>query len=504
MKTFTLTVGFTLLLAMMAFTQIIRIPQDYASIQEGIVAAADGVTVLVAPGIYYESINFAGKPITVASEFLLTGDTSYISQTQISGDSTAINSLVIFNHDETAASILCGFKLCDNATFSAAGITCYHASPTLMHLIFDNLDASYYGGAVACRSHSNPTIAWATITNCTATHNGGAIALEDTCSPLIHHLSINNCETFVENGGALYCKSNCNPVLSAVSISNCRAASSGSAMYLQESSPIIKNALITGCDFSNTIECIHHCYPEFRNTTITNNSGHFAGAIYSGGGCQPQLTNCILYANSPSELYFLESGELNGVSVTHTLLEGGQAGIYHGYNCKIYWHEGNLDADPAFSNGGALPYALTSASPAVDAGTPDTTGLLLSGADPAGNIRVWDGNNDGTAVVDMGPYEYGAGPSGTKQPDHVADVDRLAVYPNPAVDVVNVDFLLKQRQRVTIRLVDAHGAAEIISDTQQNAGMNHLIFPLPPEKSGWYILQVTSTTNSSAVPVFIR
>ncbi len=94
--------------------QVINVPADYSTIQEGINAAANGDTVLVAPDTYYENINFRGKAITVASNFINTGDTNDIYNTIIDGsqpahaDSAAV---VLFISGEDTTSILCGFTI---------------------------------------------------------------------------------------------------------------------------------------------------------------------------------------------------------------------------------------------------------------------------------------------------------------------------------------------------------------------------------------------------------
>ena len=73
----------SLLITFTSTAQIIYVPDDQPTIQAGINAASDGDIVGVADGIYYENIRFMGKAITVASEFLMDGDPSHISNTII-------------------------------------------------------------------------------------------------------------------------------------------------------------------------------------------------------------------------------------------------------------------------------------------------------------------------------------------------------------------------------------------------------------------------------------
>jgi hypothetical protein len=83
---------------------IINIPADYPTIQQGIDASIDGDTVLVQPGTYVENINFNGHNIVLGSLFLTTGDTSYIAQTVIDGDSAG--TVVAFENGEDSTTAI--------------------------------------------------------------------------------------------------------------------------------------------------------------------------------------------------------------------------------------------------------------------------------------------------------------------------------------------------------------------------------------------------------------
>ncbi|MFQ5584368.1 MAG: hypothetical protein ACE5GL_08035, partial [Calditrichia bacterium] len=127
---------------------IVRVPEDYPSIQAGINAAVNGDTVLVNDSTYFENINFRGKAITVASYFLTDGDTTHIHNTIINGrlpshpDSGAV---VTFFSGEDTTSVLSGFTITGGSgtTLSpflengkgGGGIFCWNSGPKLYHNI---------------------------------------------------------------------------------------------------------------------------------------------------------------------------------------------------------------------------------------------------------------------------------------------------------------------------------------------------------------------------------
>jgi predicted outer membrane repeat protein len=102
----------------------IRVPSDEPTIQAGVTAAVEGDTVLVEPGIYYESVSMLGKGITLRSE-----DGAMSTVIRATGSQRA----VLCGGGENADTRIEGFTLRDA---SVAGVECVlGASPILSDLI---------------------------------------------------------------------------------------------------------------------------------------------------------------------------------------------------------------------------------------------------------------------------------------------------------------------------------------------------------------------------------
>src|SRR5262249_206517 len=66
--------------------------------------------------------------------------------------------------------------------------------------------------------------------------------------------------------------------------------------------------------------------------------------------------------------------------------------------------DGNINADPLFTNPTQGDYHLQLGSPSIDSG--DNTAPNLPDKDLDGHPRILDGDGDGNEVVDMGVYEF--------------------------------------------------------------------------------------------------
>ncbi len=174
--------------------KVIRVPKDEGTIQAGINAAANGDIVLVAPGAYFETIDFLGKAITVQGE---NGAEEVII------DAGGMGPVVTFASGEGRKSIFKGFTIRNGVAGVGGGILCDNASPTIKYNKITGNQAFDSGGGIGCIGKASPIILSNSITYNTAAHGGGVSGGWD--SRLLFVLKDNAItENIATYGGGIY------------------------------------------------------------------------------------------------------------------------------------------------------------------------------------------------------------------------------------------------------------------------------------------------------------
>jgi len=210
-----------------ARSAIINVPADEPTIQAGIGASSPGDTVLVAPDVYHETIDFAGREVVVASLFLTTGDEGYVHSTIIDGGGV-YGPLASFVSAEDSLSVLAGLTLQNGNATQGGAVLCWTGSPRITGCVFrenaawndggaiyaagsspiiedctflENEAEQMSGGAIGVRSGS-PRITGCSFSLNAANETGGAIFVEDSF-PLITDNVIANNTAWVTYGGGI-------------------------------------------------------------------------------------------------------------------------------------------------------------------------------------------------------------------------------------------------------------------------------------------------------------
>lgn len=281
---------------------IINIPADQPTIQQGINVSVDGDTVLVHPDTYFENINYNGKNITVASLFLTTQDTTYISQTIIDGNQNG--SVVTFESGEDSTTVLCGFTITNGLGFSyssGGGITCISSSPRLESMTITNNVADFGGGGLI-KYNSYPILENITITSNSASHNGGGIYCSNS-DPMLENINILDNLAF-DDGGGIY-GSNSDMSLNNITVTNNTAYTDGGGIVCSWSDMILENIIITNNSASNNGGGLgSYCSSlELESVSIfENTASNFGGGIYCYLSPEDNLifdavNRCSIYLN---------------------------------------------------------------------------------------------------------------------------------------------------------------------------------------------------------------
>ena len=309
----------------------------YVHIQDAVDEASSGDEIVVYPGIYYESVDFGGKAITVRS--IDPNDWSVVDSTIIDGGFIGVT----FADGEDENSVLSGITITD----CDEGIYCGSSSP-----VITNCKISGNGAGFTSYNCS------ATITNCKITGNWYGIELSAN-SP-----SVKNCLIYENsyNGISISNAPDAN-------ITNNTIVDNGSGIVGGGPSPTITNCILWGNGdditdyFTATYSCIEDC-------NDANGIGNICGDANDPLFVDDANDNYHLEPNSPC----VDAGDPNGDYEGQTDMDGeprvqGQRvdiGADEWDGMTNYWKLDEMEGTTTYDSRGNKNGTLTNMDPETD------------------------------------------------------------------------------------------------------------------------------------------
>lgn len=307
-----------LLTPLCAESSVLHVPRTHPTIQSAIDAAAPLDTVLVAPGLYQEKINFYGKKITVKSA---QGPQNTVIDGLQSGP------VVTFKTGEDLGSVLDGFTICNGTGVfyseypnihiqSGGGIYCSQSSPTIRNnIIRDNYLEAFlvpnrltFGAGICC-SDSSPLVEHNhilnnqirnTITTMFAYCGGGGIAIIEGSKPIIRHNLIQGNRG--RDGHGIFCLSSSPEIRNNRILENRQSPTGvgmggGGVACIGGAVTLMDNLISKNYDRWGGGLYVNQCDCLIQNNTITSNESMNGGGILYTMPGQVKISNNLINGN---------------------------------------------------------------------------------------------------------------------------------------------------------------------------------------------------------------
>ena len=422
-----------LCLVLSARAATINVPSDQASIQAGINAANNGDTVLVAPGTYYENIDFKGKAITVTSS-------AGAATTIIDGGAAPGLATVSFQSHELRNSVLSGFTIQNGGNQTASsrgggGVYVANTGPTILNNIITKNACNGVGdyGPALIQGNTISNTQDPSDNYCPFAGSGLVLgnSLNGGCATVIGNIIENNTLGVANGGGiAIFAAEGC--VIQSNIIRNNASGPGGITMENSDNLIFIQN-LVYGNAAIGEINVPGPSGGGGLTIGVPGPSGGSApyfgvianNTFFNNTVGSPEYVSSQVYLDGDISSYVFANNIVYGlqtfpaiacsgpysylsptpVVVDHNDVFNPSGPAYTGICSAQTGTNGNISADPLFTNSASGDFHLLFGSPAIGSGDTsvlaDLTAHNISlSTDLGGNPRLRSGN------IDMGVYEY--------------------------------------------------------------------------------------------------
>lgn len=242
---------------------------------------------------------------------------------------------------------------------------------------------------------------------------------------------------------------------------------------------------------------LEHLFIDSSEVFANNSTFHGDNVCIDFNGGSLNINNCVILSgmygifSSGSGNLSVEYSNVFSTGTDHFMGCGPYLGVpvttnVNGDPCDVF---GNISMDPLFVDAANGDFRLQSDSPCIDAGTNTITDYEFPHADNDGNYRIWDGNGDSNAIVDMGAYEYGSISVGIENNEvEVSNFELHQNYPNPFNPVTSISYALPSAAQVELSVYNLQGQlVQSLVNGKMGKGVHQAEFNGADLTSGMYI-----------------